>query len=1407
LRRPRLSSFGLVLLAVAGVPVPGWAEPVACAVRLAPAAQARLGKSRSLPVLFAALPQPPLEARPLLAVSPATTSTGASSPGPELSHPLNAWQVLRFESAAALQAALPALRAHPDVLEVEPVRSLTLDGAIAQPAAPVAPAAVQSAEDGEIPWNVERVGAPAALALVTPDTTLVVAVIDTGADLSHPDLQRRLWHNDDEPGNASPDDDGRDQNGDGFVEEWEKQDDDDNGYVDDTWGFDFTDAPGQGGFGDATVRDNNPSDQNGHGTHVAGIIAADGKLRGVAPFVRLMPVRAAYNQFFGGALETDDAAAAIVYAVDNGARVLNLSWGDREESSLVRAAIGYAVAHDVIVVAAVGNNGSEAPHFPCGDPRVIGVAASNRSGARASFSNYGAAVGVELAAPGEESAFPGAGIRSLLPLDYDDDGVKDGIGERRGTSMAAPHVAGLAAIVLCRADKPDAVRARALLVAAARRAPGVDWTAALGHGEADGVAAVQSTDDLIVTVQAEEQEQDRFALVGTVLSGDLPRRSLTLMHRPTGEMRTVLAAVPGQVVADTLAAAALGGAPPGLWEYTLAVQTADGRRRERHGVLQLDRTAPVVDTLAVQEGWRAGEPRWLVSVHADEAVRLRVTAVGDSVPLLADAGFSARVQLEEPAVPTAADWIVSVENEAGGRLDLPVPRPPMLSPWPGEADLPGPQGALSLLDLGPFSPETWGMSPAGAVVWGRVEVGSGQTMQAYAVVDDHFVRVYDTGRDGFPRSTADANGDGADDLLFQGLPADGLGITWLVTRSPGGFPDSVAASLRDLRALGFFQLDADPAFEAILARDDALYLYDDAAGRAPALLQRLDNPVQTGFNAWGADAVAGDLDGDGRLEIACGDAEGFVTVFERGIDGIFRPERQIDSGGTYAYDLTALPEGGFLVGSQRTVDPAGDGYPTAVVEFVSHGSTVPGRYPFLALENYLDIGSALALSPSGAVWLALVEGQDLYLARGATEPRGLVLRAPIAAGEAPIVADLDADGRLELVLQFRGFSALYRLQEDIRGPRRLRAESLGPDRLRLTWLQDMPGEVVVRRTPPFSESWVDLGRTTSNTWIDSMLVPFVKYSYRVVAVLGDSVVGESNGVVAQAQPLPRLLAVQVQGPTALRLRASNALHPLSLVPHRFHLQAGEKRLQVQQLTVAEDGRVVDLSLDAPLPCGPFVVQVDSLRDTEWGLLAGPASRIESSHECSAPAFFVVGVGLGSASGALEVEWSREPDDVALANASYDLSWNGAPVPIDRVEHPDPDHTLVFLPAGTPWVGRGIPYLLRIASLVRARADAAPLTAADTVHRIYVAGTGATQVFPVPNPARGSEVVFAEAAADTRIQIYNLEGDLVRELRDPLGGGLHWDLRAADGNPVASGVYVYVARDARGSSRGRLAVLR
>ena len=266
---------------------------------------------------------------------------------------------------------------------------------------------------------------------------IVVGVIDSGLDYEHPDIAAQVWSNRMErDGLPGVDDDG-------------------NGYVDDFRGWDFSDAPGFAGKGDYLERDNDPSDESGHGTHVAGIIAATVNnglgIAGVAPGVRLMPLRAGFNLPEGGYLEDDDLAAAVVYAVDNGARVLNMSWGDPHFSPLLRDVIRYADQAGCVLVAAAGNQSEEEVFFPARFDKTIAVGAVGEQQQILSFSNWG--YSIDLAAPGLE-------ILSLAP--------GGGYVARSGTSMAAAHVSGLAALVLASNPHFSPVEVRGALALSAR---------------------------------------------------------------------------------------------------------------------------------------------------------------------------------------------------------------------------------------------------------------------------------------------------------------------------------------------------------------------------------------------------------------------------------------------------------------------------------------------------------------------------------------------------------------------------------------------------------------------------------------------------------------------------------------------------------------------------------------------------------------------------------------------------------------------------------------------------------------------------------------------------------------------------------------------------------------------------
>ena len=232
-----------------------------------------------------------------------------------------------------------------------------------------------------------------------------VAILDTGADLDHPDLVENLWQNPREiPDNG--------------------KDDDKNGYVDDVNGVDIR----NGGA---------PVDTNGHGTHVAGLVGARGNnalgLTGVCWSAKLMVVK--FMSVFGRG-KPDDAANGIRYAVREGARIVNASFGTSSQNEKLNDAIAYAKSKGALVVVAAGNDGKNidtTPSYPASSSsaNILAVAATTSKGGLASFSNYGKTA-VDVAAPGDDilSTYLFNGYQTL-----------------DGTSMASPIVAGVAAMI------------------------------------------------------------------------------------------------------------------------------------------------------------------------------------------------------------------------------------------------------------------------------------------------------------------------------------------------------------------------------------------------------------------------------------------------------------------------------------------------------------------------------------------------------------------------------------------------------------------------------------------------------------------------------------------------------------------------------------------------------------------------------------------------------------------------------------------------------------------------------------------------------------------------------------------------------------------------------------------------
>ncbi|MCP4571217.1 MAG: S8 family serine peptidase [bacterium] len=327
-------------------------------------------------------------------------------------------------SGADLEAAKAAYEALPEVERVHYVAICKVDDAYL-PNDPGLPSQWHLRASG-YGKDIRAVG---AWGHTLGDTNVVVAVIDTGVDWNHPDL-----------GGTHPDK----VNG-SIWTNWAEYhgtpgvDDDSNGYVDDIRGWDWVDVGDEGyPLQDDTTPDNDPSDYAGHGTNCSGCIApvTDNStgIAATAPGVKIMALRAGWlpRDAAGAVVRMDYCAQAMVYAANNGANVINCSWGS---SSYLLSAVATCQSANVLIVASAGNDADEVSDYLATRSGVMSVAATDQGDSKADFSSYG--TWVELSAPGV----------AIYTTHFDGSSATSTYASVQGTSFSAPITAGAAALV------------------------------------------------------------------------------------------------------------------------------------------------------------------------------------------------------------------------------------------------------------------------------------------------------------------------------------------------------------------------------------------------------------------------------------------------------------------------------------------------------------------------------------------------------------------------------------------------------------------------------------------------------------------------------------------------------------------------------------------------------------------------------------------------------------------------------------------------------------------------------------------------------------------------------------------------------------------------------------------------
>jgi YD repeat-containing protein len=344
---------------------------------------------------------------------------------------------LRLDADEKFEAAMSALSGHLSVEFVEPNYLIKADDTIPDDAQFAEQWALRNTGESGGQINSD-IGATRAWDVTTGSKKTIIAVIDSGIDFTHPDLKFNQWKNP--------------------AERRDNKDDDSNGLSDDIHGWDWV------------AQSNRIKDEQGHGTAIAGIIAAEGNnkvgISGVMWRAGLMSLRVLDG---AGTGDVAQAVEAIDYAVAHGAQVLNLSWGTEHESRALAAALERAAQKGVLAICSAGNDGRNidgVPHYPASYdlPNIVAVASTDNSDQLTSWSNWGG-IRAALAAPGANilTTERGGGYRAVT-----------------GSSFSVPFVSGVAGLIRTLRPTLSAERTREMLVQGARRTATLQGKVATG---------------------------------------------------------------------------------------------------------------------------------------------------------------------------------------------------------------------------------------------------------------------------------------------------------------------------------------------------------------------------------------------------------------------------------------------------------------------------------------------------------------------------------------------------------------------------------------------------------------------------------------------------------------------------------------------------------------------------------------------------------------------------------------------------------------------------------------------------------------------------------------------------------------------------------------------------------------
>jgi len=1029
-------------------------------------------------------------------------------------------------------------------------------------------------------WSAQMVGLEAVWQKARSEAqdSVIVGIIDSGVDYQHPDFAPRIWRN------------AAEVNGVPGV------DDDGNGYVDDYVGWDFTDAPDLPAKGDYRDRDNDPMDESGHGTNVAGVVAAainNGVgMAGIGVTARIMALRAGADLIFGGGfLEEDDITAAMIYAVENGAKIINMSFGDVVSSPLMRDVVRYADAGGVVLVAAAGNESKPFLLYPAAYDETIAVGATTDADARASFSSYGE--NLDLVAPG----------MNILTTRRGGGYTRNG-----GTSFAAPCVSGAAAIILSLAPYLTPSQVRSMLRTGVVDLGSPGWDMETGFGRLDLPTLVQAASEPVAEILAPARPAGADVAVdwSALVRGAPPVAwSLSYGVGPTPRLWTTLAvgtlAIPSDTVHGALQTASL---PDTSYALRLVVTDALGRTREDRTLLAVDHTPPVFTTpLAVRHRWNDTQDHIFLEWETDDLTT-------GSLRLWHGTQAVGAPEVELPLASESAHHIEELSRSAvGGGPFVAQVRAVNRSGLEGESAFV--QSAVQPFSVSQSGFQLVGKLPSGVIMPGTSDFDGNSVpeiavkLAARAAYDT--VSFYELSPAGVlvlrfespvqmrPAAVADIDGNGFLDLVGFDHLGSSFRVTIAQQMDPGGPPRYVWWEGQYLLAPTLGDVDQDGCIDMIALVDtnrSILRMYEATGPSRLAKSAELVSPVPGLGGTFGIWRAVGDVDGDGRLDIAAGTVGGSIVIFPNTGDNTFGQPTVIPGMGDATRiwggsDLTGDGRANFAVLRLLEEDKFDLDRRYFRLELYGHGS-VP-----LTTREFSDPrpeGNGFAvgeIGPNNAPALVMAFPPRLYIfAPSASDVDGLTWFAETGIPCQPLIADLDGSGGPEFV--FQGPDSLFVMRPSSgllppEAPTHVVARPRDSVSVEVSW--DMrPGLEYRLWSGPDLNHLVrlDIANPTSPTVLGNLPTGIlVRVAVQAInRSQADSISALSQLVAALPHPGPRILTASLVAPDRVIAGFDRPLGSREMSVRDFGLIGGEARIPPDVLLIDHSETRVLLSFPA-----------------------------------------------------------------------------------------------------------------------------------------------------------------------------------------------------------------------------------